>query len=56
LSAVHIIDKDLGKYKICAGSCLGIKDIYIGGEVKKVGYVFDLRVHEGISFFIFYYI
>ena len=33
---------------MCAGVSLGIKDIYCGGEIKKAGYIFDLRVHEGI--------
>ena len=46
---IHIIDQEKNLYKVCAGICLGIKDIFIGGSIKRFGYVFDLRVHEGFK-------
>jgi hypothetical protein len=32
--------------EICGGVCLGIKEMYFSGEVRKAGVLFDLRVSE----------
>lgn len=43
---IAVVAEDTTNNFICGGCCVGIKRVYYQGEIKKAGYLFDLRVHE----------